>query len=52
MENVKDAVKLAEHKYPPYKNTLVFIFDQGSCHKAYGEDVLNTKRMTVCPRGK
>ena len=52
MENLKDAVKIAEYKYPPHKNTLVFIFDQCSCHKAYAEDALNTNRMNVRPGGK
>ena len=35
MADVADAVAIAEFKYPPQKNTLVFIFDQSSCHKAY-----------------
>ena len=34
MANIKDAVATAEFKYPPEKNTLVFIFDQSSCHNA------------------
>jgi hypothetical protein len=32
MANVKDAVKIAKFKYNTTKHTLVFIFDQSSCH--------------------
>lgn len=52
IKNVKDAVKIAEFKYPPRRNTLVFIFDQSSCHKAYAENALNASRMNVRPGGK
>ena len=52
MANIKNAVAMAEFKYPPEKNTLVFIFDQSSCHKAYAENALNVTRMNVRPRGK
>ena len=45
MKNVEDAVKIAEFKYPPHRNIIVFIFDQSSCHKAYAEDALNASRM-------
>ena len=51
MANIKDAVAIAEFKYPPEKNTLVLIFDQSSCHKAHAENALNT-RMNVHPGGK
>ena len=47
MKNVEDAVKIAEYKYPARKNTLVFIFDQSSCHKAFAEDALNATRMNL-----
>ena len=52
MANIKNAVAIAEFKYPPEKNTLVFIFDQSSCHKAYAENALNVSRMNVRPGGK
>ena len=52
MANVADAVAIAEFKYPLQKNTIVFIFDQSSCHKAYAEDTLNASRMNVHPGGK
>lgn len=52
LANVKDAMKIAEYKYPPQKNTLVFIFDQSSCHRAYAENALNVTRMNVRPGGK
>jgi len=52
MANIADAVAIAEFKYPPQKNTIVFIFDQSSCHKAYAEDALNASKMNVRPGGK
>ena len=52
MANIKDAVSITEFKYPPEKNTLVFIFDQSSCHKAFTENALNASRMNVRPGGK
>ena len=51
MENVKNAVKIAKHKYPTSSYTVCWIFDQSSCHKAYAEDALNVKRMNVHPGG-
>ena len=50
--NSKDAVAIAEFKYPPEKNTLIFIFDQSSCHKADAENALNITRMNVRPGEK
>ena len=52
LANVKDAVKIAEYKYPPRRNTLVFIFDQSNCHRAYAENALNVSRMNVRPGGR
>ena len=51
MENVKNAVKIAKHKYPTSSYTVCWIFDQSSCHKAYAEDALNVKCMNVRPGG-
>ena len=45
MENVKNAVKIAKHKYPTSSYTVGWIFDQSGCHKAYTEDALNVKRI-------
>ena len=50
--NVKDAVAIAEYKYPSRRNTVVFKFDQSSCHKAFSDDALNVSRMNVHPGGK
>ena len=47
IENVKDAVTIAEYKYPKRRNTLVFIFDQSSCHKAFSDDALNASWMIL-----
>ena len=52
MENVKDAVRIAKFKYDSNKHTVVFIFDQSSCHRAFSEDALNSARMNVKPGGK
>ena len=41
MNNVEAAVKIAEYKYPQDKHTLVWLFDQSSCHKAFSDDALN-----------
>ena len=51
MENIKNAVKIAKFKYPSESYTVVWIFDQSSCHKAFAEDSLNARRMNVRPGG-
>ena len=43
MENVKNAIKIAKFKYPSESYTVVWIFDQSSCHKAFAEDFLNAR---------
>lgn len=45
MANIKNAVVIAEFRCPPEKNTLMFIFDQSSCHKAFADNALNASRM-------
>ena len=52
LANMADAVKIANFKYTPKKNAIVFVFDQSSCHKAYAENALNVNRLNVHPRGK
>ena len=37
INNIYDALKVTGFKYPLRRNTLVFIFDQSSCHKTYAE---------------
>ena len=49
---VEKAVKLAEFKYPPAENTLVFLFDQSSGHCAYADDALIAHKMNVSDGGK
>lgn len=51
MTNVKDATRIAETIYPSTSHTLVWIFDQSSCHRAFSEDALNVRRMNVRPGG-
>ena len=51
LNNLKDAVVIAEHVYPGDNHTLVWLFDQSSCHKAFAEDALNARRMNVRPGG-
>lgn len=48
---VQSAITIAEFKYPKDSNTLVWLFDQSSCHCAYNDDALNVKRMNVKPGG-
>ena len=52
MENVKEAVRIAKFKYNNNKHSIVFIFDQSSCHRAFSEGALNSARMNVKPGGK
>lgn len=51
MANVIDAAKIAKFKYQSDKHTVMFIFNQSSCHCAFGEDILNTRLMNVKPGG-
>ena len=51
MANVKDAAKIAKFKYPSEKHTVMFIFDQSSCHRAFSDDALNARVMNVRPGG-
>ena len=51
MSNVKDACKIAEYKYPADSHTIVWFFDQSSCHRAFADDALNVRRMNVRPGG-
>ena len=47
MHNVEDAVQIAEHVYPLASHTIVWLFNQSSCHRAFAEDALNVRRMNV-----
>ena len=51
MENVKDAASIADFLFCPEKNTILWLFDQSSCHRAFAEDALNVRRMNVRPGG-
>ena len=51
MHQVRQAVAIAEIKYPKLTHNLVFIFDQSSGHTAYADDALNVNRMNVNPGG-
>ena len=51
MNQVKQAVTIAEIKYPRQTNTIVFLFDQSSGHTAYDSDSLQVARMNVNPGG-
>ena len=48
---VKQALNIAEIKYPVSSHSIVFLFDQSSGHTAYAEDALNVNRMNVNPGG-
>ena len=49
---VETAIKIAEFKYPPSDNTLVFLFDQSSGHCAFADNALLAHRMNVSDGGK
>lgn len=51
MVNIEVAARIAEFKYPSDKHTIVWLFDQSSCHHAFAEDALNAKVMNVRPGG-
>ena len=51
MGNIKNAVQIAEYNYPMESHTIVWHFDQSSCHRAFAEDALNVRRMNVRPGG-
>ena len=51
ISNVESAARIAEFKYPKEKCSVVFLFDQSSCHQAYAEDRLNAKKLNVKPGG-
>ena len=51
MKQMENAVKIAEFKYTPAMHTLVWLFDQSSCHRAYAPDALNSNNMNVKPEG-
>ena len=51
MVNIEVAARIAEFKYPSDKHTIVWLFDQSSCHRAFAEDALNAKVMNVRPGG-
>ena len=52
MLQVDEAIEIAEMKYPRTRHTIIFIFDQSSCHCAYADDALVVTRMNVNPGGK
>ena len=47
MAQIEKAVKIAEQKYNSTMYTLVWLFDQSSCHRAFAQDALNANRMNV-----
>ena len=49
--NIEVAAQIAEFKYPSDKHTIVWLFDQSSCHRAFAEDALNARVMNVRPGG-
>ena len=52
MKQMKNAVSIAEAKYPKEDGYRLFwVFDQSSCHMAFGDDALNASRMNASPGG-
>ena len=52
MLQLEKAFKIAEFKYNPDEFTVVWLFDQSSCHKAFASDALNVNNMNVKSGGK
>lgn len=53
MNQIKDAVKLVNFKYPRSEGwRIVWIFDHSSCHAAMADDSLDVGHMNVKPGGK
>ena len=53
MAQIKEAVKIAEVKYPRSEGyRIVWIFDHSSCHAAMPSDALDVRHMNVNPGGK
>ena len=53
MSQAKTACDIAELKFNPEKHTIVFIFDQYSCHRKFNETALIAKNILVkdgCPQ--
>lgn len=50
--NVRDAVALAEFKYPRERYHILFLFDQSSSHTAKAPDALVANKMNVNPGGQ
>ena len=51
MDQVKDAVHIAEYVYQMDTHTIVWVFDQSSCHWAFADDALNVRKVNVKPGG-
>ena len=51
MANVKDAVKITTLIYASTSHTVVSVFDQSSCHRAFADGALNVRWMNVRPGG-
>ena len=51
MANIEGAARIAEFKYPSDKNTVVWLFDHSSYHRAFAEESLNSRVMNVKPGG-
>ena len=47
MAQVKNTCDIAVAKYPLNKHTIVFVFDQSSCHTKYDDNTLIAKNILV-----
>lgn len=47
MEQMKHACDIAEYKYPLSSHTVVFVFDQSSCHKKFDDMALIARNILV-----
>lgn len=51
MKQIERAFKIAEYKYNPSMHTIVWLFDQSSCHRAFAPDAPNVNNMNAKPGG-
>ena len=51
MKQVENAAKIADFKYPKDDYTIVWLFDQSSCHRKFDEQALLAKKILVKDEG-
>ena len=49
MDQIEKVYKIIKFKYNPIMHTIVWLFDQSSCHRAFPPGALNVNSMSVKP---